>query len=155
MNIDKNYFLARLANGEDIDVIGQSIADMMNEAVAEHAAKVEAERKAAEAAAKKTAEAQHKRDIAEDMIALLQEYGHLVAPECDEVLANYDEEDILAMVETMDQMFNLMVSMAEVKKLFNDKVPTIKATPVKQSTITTKKDKTDEEILADFIASLF
>lgn len=153
--MNKEYVLNRLANGESIETIGKDIADMMNAALDEYKAAEAAKRAEAEAAAKKTADAQHKRDIAEDMIALIKEYGHLVAPECDDVLENYDEDDVLAMIETMDQMFNLMVSMAEVKKLFGDNAPAIKATPVKKSAITTKKDKTDEEILADFIASLF
>ena len=51
MNMDKNYFLTRLANGEDMDAIGQEMAAMMNEAMAEHKARIEAEKAAAAAAA--------------------------------------------------------------------------------------------------------
>ena len=150
MVIDKDYFLTRLANGEDINEIGANIADMMNAAIAEHTAAQEAARKAE---AKRVAEAEllaHKRALAEEMTDLVLEYGELVAPGST-IDMELSEEDLDLMVKTLDEMFQLM---SAVKSL---KVAIDSIDENKPASIVTKtnKVKTDDEALADFLATIF
>ena len=143
MTIDKNYFLTRLANGEDIDVIGEDIAAMMNAAVAEHQA-------AQEEAAKHQAELEkerYKRELVADMIGIIQEYGMLVNPDAADLLSEYDENDVEVMMSTLDEMFKMMSSMVQLKSALADVKPVPK--PAKTTA------KTDDEILNDFLKNLF
>ena len=64
--MNKEYFMARLANGENIDDIGVEIAAMMNAAVAEHSAKLAAEKAAIQE--KESA----KRELIEELIGIIQ-----------------------------------------------------------------------------------
>ena len=146
MVIDKDYFLTRLANGEDINDIGANIADMMNAAMAEHNAKLDAARKAE---AKRVAEAEllaHKRALAEEMTDLVLEYGELVEPGST-VDMELSEEDLDLMVKTLDEMFQLM-SAVKTLKVAIDSIDENKPA-------TTKKVKSDDEALADFLATIF
>ena len=137
---DKNYFLDQLRNGASIDAIGQSIADAMNEAVETHNAEVAAA-KAAEAAATQAAEMErYKREIAMDMVDLIKEYGHLVAPQAGDILDNVTDEDVDMMVHTLDEMFNMMRVMAQLKVSLEQPAP--------------KGPKSDDEVLSNFIQSL-
>lgn len=146
MVIDKDYFLTRLANGEDINDIGANIADMMNAAMAEHNA---AQAAAREAEARRVAEVEllaHKRALAEEMTDLVLEYGELVSPGSitDTELS---EEDLDLMVKTLDEMFQLMSAVKSLKVAI-DSIDENKPA-------TTKKVKTDDEALADFLATIF
>jgi hypothetical protein len=146
MNIDKNYFLTRLSNGENIDTIGEEIAAMMNAAVEEH-------RIAQEAANKKAAEEacrNEKLAMAEEMINLIVDYGCLVDPDSAALLTDYDEADVAAMVDAMDQLFNMMRNLTKLKQIVVDFEPKHEKTPAKSN-----KTKSDDEILNDFIAKLF
>ena len=143
--IDKNYFLTRLANGEDINTIGQNIADMMNEAVAEHAAKVEAEKAAKEKELKAQRLLTAKRSIAEDFIGLIEDYAELVYPESADLFEDYTNEDLDAMIETLDQMFQLL----RLTKQYVEAQPVVFNKPAN-----TKATKSDDEVLANFIKSL-
>ena len=148
MVIDKDYFLTRLANGEDINDIGASIADMMNAAIAEHAAAQEAE-------AKRVAEVEllaHKRALAEEMTDLVLEYGELVNPGST-VDMELSEEDLDLMVKTLDEMFQLMSAVKSLKVAI-DNLPDEKV-PVVHAKVKANKDKSDDEALADFLASIF
>ena len=152
MVIDKDYFLTRLANGEDINDIGANIADMMNAAMAEHNAKLDAARKAE---AKRAAEAEllaHKRALAEEMTDLVLEYGELVEPGST-VDMELSEEDLDLMVKTLDEMFQLM-SAVKTLKVAIDNLPDEKV-PVVHAKVKANKDKTDDEALADFLATIF
>lgn len=134
---DKEYFLDQLRNGASIDAIGQSIADAMNEAVEAHNAEVAA----AKAAATKAAEVErYKREIAVDMVDLIKEYGHLVAPQAGDILDNVSDEDIDMMIKTLDEMFNMMRVMAQLK--------------VSLEQPATKSPKSDDEVLSNFISTL-
>lgn len=136
MEFNKEYFLNQLRNGQDIDTIGQSIADAMNEAVEAHKAEV-----AAKEAATKAAEVEnYKREIATDMIDLIKEYGHLVAPQAGDILDAITDEDIDVMIKTLDEMFNMMRVMAQLK--------------VSLEQPATKSSKSDDEVLSNFIKSL-
>ena len=141
MVIDKNYFLNRLANGEDMDVIGQEMADMMNAAMAEHAANLEAE-------AKRQAEVekeQAKRELIEEIVEIVQELAILEGMDPDELQVT--DEDMDQMIAAFTEMFG---AMRELKKMFasidTDKVI---APKVRATTINVKPS--DDQILADFI----
>ena len=142
---DKNYFLSQLRNGVSMDTIGQSIADAMNEAQEAYIAELAIKEKEAEAAAM----AQTKRDMALDLIDIIRDYGRMVAPEAADILDNVDDDDVDAMIVTLDQMFQMMSAMAQLKinlekaQAKGDKIPT----PVKRA-------KSDDEVLANFITSL-
>lgn len=147
MTYDKNYFLDQLRNGASMDDMGQALADAMNAAqeayIAEQALKVKE--------AEEAAMAQNKREMALDLIDIIRDYGHMVAPEAADVLDEVDDTDIDAMVTTLDEMFRMMTAMAQLKANLEklDKAP-VKShiTPV------AKPSKSDDEVLAKFIASL-
>jgi len=143
--ITTNDILARLRNGESMDTIGQSIADVLNEAQEAYRAELAIKEKEAEAAAM----AQTKRDMALDLIGIIQDYGHLVAPDAADILDDIDDTDIDAMVTTLDEMFHMMTAMAQLKaNLENIQTKSAKLpVPVKHA-------KSDDEVLANFIKSL-
>ena len=149
---DKNYFLTQLRNGVSMDDMGQALADAMNEAqeayIAEQAVKVKE--------AEEAAMAQNKREMALDLIDIIRDYGHMVAPDAADILDDIDDEDVDAMVVTLDQMFQMMSSMAQLKaNLENmEKLPVPKAQVKSHITPVAKPSKSDDEVLAKFIASL-
>lgn len=140
---DKNYFLDQLRNGTSMDDMGQALADAMNEAQEAYAAELAVKEKEAEA----TAIAQTKRDMALDLIDIIRDYGRMVAPEAADILDNVDDDDIDAMVQTLDQMFQMMKSMAQLKI-------NLEKAQAKSTKIPVKHAKSDDDILANFIASL-
>jgi esterase/lipase len=129
--ITKEYFLDRLNAGDDIDTIGQEIANMMNEALEEKRAAEEIARQ--QAADNEAA----KRDIIEEMIELVQEYAILEGMEPDEIVIK--SEDIDQMIAAFTEMFDLMRSLKKLQK----------AIPA-----ATTNSKSDDQILAEF-AKLF
>ena len=133
---DKNYFLSQLRNGESLDVMAKGIADAMNDAMVDFQAELE-ERHNAE----RMAEVESKKyELAKGMVHIIQEYGMLVAPDAKEILDQVTEEDLDVMVKTLDEMFHMMTSMIELKN--------------KLEGLDTPKAKTDDDVLANFIASL-
>ena len=140
---DKNYFLDQLRNGTSMDDMGQALADAMNEAQEAYAAELAVKEKEAEAAAM----AQTKRDMALDLIDIIRDYGRMVAPEAADILDNVDDDDVEAMVATLDQMFQMMKSMAQLKI-------NLEKAQAKSTKIPIKHAKSDDDILANFIASL-
>ena len=136
MNIDKNYFSARLAAGEDIDAIGQDIAKAMNEALEEYRAAEEAKKTAAAKAENESA----KRDIVREMVELIQEYAILEGMDGDELETS--EEDIEQLVDAFTSLF---AAMRDLKALVKN--------PVDPKPVT-RIARNDDQILADFV-SLF
>lgn len=143
MVIDKNYFLNRLANGEDMDAIGNELAAMMTDAINEHNANLEAE-------AKRQAEVekeQTKRELIQEIVEIVQELAILEGMDPDEVKVS--DEDIDQMVAAFTEMF---AAMRDLKKLFasidTDKV--VAHNPATRKT-TIEVKPSDEQILADFI----
>ena len=68
-----------------------------------------------------------------------------------ELLDDIDDSDIDAMVEALDQMFTMMVSLTQLKaNLAKLEVPQTKSKVVP----VTKRAKSDDEVLAKFIQSL-
>lgn len=131
---DKNYFLNQLRNGESLDTMAKGISDAMNDAMIDFQAELE-ERYNAE---RKAAIEIKKYEMAKQMVHIIQEYGMLVAPEAKEILDQVTEEDLEVMVKTLDEMFHMMTSMIELKnKLEGASTP-----------------KTDDDVLANFIATL-
>lgn len=140
MIIDKNYFLDRLANGEDMDVIGQEMAAMMNAAMTEYNANLEAE-------AKRQAEVekeQAKRELMEELVEIIQELA---------ILEGMDPDDLRVTDEDMDQLIaaftEMFAAMRDLKKMFAGLEE--KAAAPKVAVKSTKIAPTDEQILADFI----
>ena len=143
MVIDKNYFLDRLANGEDMDVIGQEMAAMMNAAMAEHNANLEAEAKRQAEVEKEAA----KRDLIEELIEIIQELAILEG--MDPADMQVTDEEVEQLVAAFTEMF---AAMRDLKKLFasidTDNV-VAHAPKVRKATINVKPS--DDQILADFI----
>ena len=135
MNIDKNYFLTRLANGEDMDAIGQEMAELMNAALAERNAQIEA-------AAAKQAEAEkvaYKRELVGEMIEIVQELAALEGFSGDEF--EVTEEDVDQLVAAFTELFD---AMREVKKL----AAMFEKAPARANV---KTVKSDEDVLAEFV----
>ena len=133
---DKNYFLNQLRNGESLDTMAKGIADAMNDAMVDFQAELE-ERHNAERLASIENE---KYELAKQMVHILQDYGMLVAPEAKEIMDQVTEEDLDVMVKSLDEMFHMMTSMIELKN--------------KLEGLDTPKAKTDDDVLANFIATL-
>mgnify|MGYP003293870345 CR=1 FL=1 len=141
MVIDKNYFLNRLANGEDMDVIGQEMAAMMNAAMAEHNANLEAEAKRQAEVEKEAA----KRDLMEELVEIVQELA---------ILEGMDPDDLQVTDEDMDQLVaaftEMFVAMRDLKKLFAS-IDTDKVVAPKGRASVINVKPSDDQILADFI----
>ena len=143
--ITTNDILTRLRNGESMDTIGQSIADVLNEAQDAYAAELAVKEKEAEVAAI----AQTKRDMALDLIDIIRDYGDLVAPEAANMLDDIDDDDVDAMVTTLDEMFHMMTAMVQLKANLEKLQPKSEKIPSP-----VKRAKSDDEVLANFIKSL-
>ena len=143
--ITTNDILTRLRNGESMDAIGQSIADVLNEAQDAYDAELEAAKQAQAA----NDLAIQKRKLAEDFIHLVQDYGDLVCPGSRDILSEYTDEDLDEMIAAIDQMFNLLQFAIQMRAALEEK-------PQAKSHITpaTKVPKSDDEVLANFIKSL-
>ena len=147
MVYDKNYFLDQLRNGTNMDDMGQALANAMNEAQTAYAAELAAKEKEAETAAI----AQTKRDMALDLIDIIRDYGRMVTPETADILDNVDDDDVDTMIQTLDQMFQMMSAMAQLKTNL-ESLP--KAQTKNSITPVAKRAKSDDEVLSNFIKSL-
>ena len=148
--ITTNDILARLRNGESMDTIGQSIADVLNEAQEAYKAEQEVAKKAQADAEM----AQTKRDMALDLVDIIRDYGRLVAPEAADILDEVDDEDIDAMVVTLDEMFHMMTAMAQLKHDIENGMFGKPCTQIPECKPVTKRAKNDDEVLANFIKTL-
>ena len=142
---DKNYFLNQLRNGVSMDSMGQALADAMNEAQEAYTAELEVAKKAQADAEM----AQAKRDMALDLVDIIRDYGHLVAPDAADILDDIDDDDVDAMIATLDQMFQMMSSMAQLKANLEKTY-----TQIPECKPVAKRAKSDDEVLAKFIKSL-
>ena len=136
--MNKEYFMNRLANGENMDAIGAEIAAMMNAAMAEHNARIEAE-KAAQAAAEAEKEAA-KRDLIEELVEIVQELAILEGMDPNDMQVT--EEDMEQLVAAFTEMFG---AMRELKALFAA-APAPKQAKRPNVTVI----KSDDDILAEF-----
>lgn len=134
---DKNYFLTRLANGEDMDAIGNELAAVMTEALNEHIANQEAQ-KAAEAELAK-------RDLVVELLDIVRELAMLEG--LDGELLEVTDADVNAVTDALCGLFQTL------KGIESLLVPAVPATPVR---ITTKAQAhmSDDEVLANFLAML-
>lgn len=153
MNYDKNYFLDQLRNGQDINTIGQAMADAMNAAMADFNAEQEAARKAEAERVAKVELAAKKKDLGLQMVDLFREYAALTG---NNVMDEMDitDEDMDTLVEALDQTFALMGAMKELKVAI-DSMPVDKVVARNPKTPTaTLHVKSDDEVLADFLAQI-
>lgn len=133
MNITKDYFLDRLAAGENIDAIGQDIANMMNEALEAHRAAEEAKK----AAAAKAENEEAKKDIIQEMVELIKEYAILEGAEDDELAAmTISDEEIEDMCAAFSSMFATMRELKSLATRLEAKKPS---------------HKSDDDILNEFV----
>lgn len=132
---DKNYFLNRLRKGENMDDIGQALADAMNEANEAYEAE-----QAANKVQEQKKEAKHA--IAEKFVDLMREYCDLVCPEAKEAFDEVTEADYDDMIAAMDSMFGV------VQLTMNLRKPDSKI-------VKAKPPISDDEILSRFLKDLF
>lgn len=147
MVYDKNYFLDQLRNGQDINAMGQAMADAMNAAIADYTAeqKAEAERVAkVELAAKK-------KDLGLKMVDLFRDYADLTGNTAMDEM-EFTDDDLDTLIEALDQTFALMGAMKELKNAI-EAIPDEKV-PMVHTKLKRAKSKSDDEVLRDFIASL-
>ena len=153
MNYDKNYFLDQLRNGQDINAIGQAMADAMNAAMADYNAEQETARKAEAERVAKIELAARKKELSLKMVDLFREYASLTG---NNVMDEMDitDEDMDTLVEALDQTFALMGAMKELKVAI-DSMPVDKVVARNPKTRTaTIHAKSDDEVLADFLATI-
>lgn len=132
---DKNYFLTRMRNGESIDTIGQSIADMMNEAVNAYEA---------EQAAQQNAETRRKlvRCMMDDINELAKLDG------CEDLAVSLTDEEADDLVTSFTDMFKFLAAMKETADTL------IKSTSNTQKQIKPTKADNDDVVLENFLRSL-
>ena len=153
MFFEKNYILDQLRNGQDINAIGQAMADAMNAAMADFNAEQEAARKAEAERVAKVELTAKKKAIGEDIVDLFREYAALTG---NNVMDEMDitDEDMDTLVEALDQTFALMGAMKELKVAI-DSMPVDKVVARNPKTPTaTLHVKSDDEVLADFLATI-
>ena len=153
MNYDKNYFLDQLRNGQDINDIASSMADAMNAAMADFTAEQETARKAEAERVAKVELTAKKKDLGLKMVDLFREYANLTGNTAMDGMEITDE-DMDTLVEALDQTFALMGAMKELKEAVNSmSVDKIVARNPKTRTATIHA-KSDDEVLADFLAQI-
>ena len=150
MNYDKNYFLDQLRNGQDINDIASSMADAMNAAMADFTAEQEVARKAEAERVAKIELAARKKELSLKMVDLFREYASLTGNNVMDEMEITDE-DMDTLVEALDQTFALMGAMKELKEAVNS-MPVDKINP--KSRTATIHAKSDDEVLADFLAQI-
>ena len=150
MNYDKNYFLDQLRNGQDINDIASSMADAMNAAMADFTAEQEVARKAEAERVAKIELAARKKELSLKMVDLFREYASLTGNNVMDEMEITDE-DMDTLVEALDQTFALMGAMKELKVAI-DSMPVDKVNPKTPSA--TLHVKSDDEVLADFLATI-
>jgi hypothetical protein len=132
---DKNYFLTRMRNGESIDEIGQSIADMMNDAVDAYEA---------EQAAQENAEA--RRKLVRCMVNDINELAKLDG--CEDLAVSLTDEEADDLVTSFTDMFKLLAAIKETADTLT------KTTSNTQKQIKPAKATNDDAILANFLRDL-
>ena len=153
MNYDKNYFLNQLRNGQDINAIGQAMADAMNAAMADYTAEQEAARKAEAERVAKVELTAKKKALGEEMVDLFREYAALTGNTAMDEL-EITGEDLDTLIEALDQTFALMSAMKELKVVVNS-IPAEKVIARNPKiNINTSSAKSDDEVLADFLATI-
>ena len=153
MNYDKNYFLDQLRNGQDINTIGQAMADAMNAAMADFTAEQEAARKAEAERVAKVELTAKKKDLGLQMVDLFREYAALTGNTAMDEM-EFTDEDMDTLVEALDQTFALMGAMKELKAAI-DSMPVDKVVARNPKTSSaTLHVKSDDEVLADFLAQI-
>lgn len=135
---DKNYFLTRLANGEDMDAIGNELAAVMTEALNEHTANQEAQ-KAAQAEAELA-----KRDLVAELLDIVRELAMLEG--LDGELVEITDEDVNELTAALCGLFQTI-------KGVKDMFAAVPAMPVRM-TPKAQVHMSDDEAIANFLAML-
>ena len=128
--MDKNYFLNRLNNGEDMTAIGAEIAEAMNAAIFEYNKRLEEEvaRREAEAKAEN-----RKKEIIKEIAMLSNEW-------CD--LEGVSDPNDRLSEEDIEEIVNISLKTADLFKKMQVNL---------EPHNTTTKNKSDDDILSEFI----
>ena len=127
--------IARLNDGETIDSIAADFADLLNAANAEYI--------------KSTAERQKQEQkiaLATEMNDILIKYAELINPEVAAFMKeSADESDINVLIDSMDNMFELVAAASTLKASL---------TPLSVSVKTSKAPTNDDDVLSNFISKI-
>lgn len=143
--MDMNYFLKRLQAGEDMNDIGNEIADLMNEAQAAYEAEEKAKAAAlakalAEKKAQDEAKAERKAALLRTLVDTIAEYGALECPDLADMFVA-DEDDIKSLADSMTSIFAMIKMLG--------------AAPVEMKTAKSAHPivavRSDDDILNDFV----
>lgn len=142
---NKDYFLARLEAGENLQTIGETLAAMMNEAEAEYQAKIQKQK---ELEAQRAAEAKVKADkikMIGNIIDSVKGYAALLGLD-EEILNELKDENAEELVEAFDEVFNMIAATSHLTKA------KIKATPTPAKVV--KFPTADDDKLAKFLSDM-
>lgn len=134
MTIDKDYFLSRLQNGEDVDTICKDITTMMNNAKRDYDIQ-QAEKQIALKEQEKA-----KKDLIKEMFEIVEELAILEGVDPEDV--RISDEELEDMYKTFSELFKLMKSIKSLKKVAAPSFPVAKSDLGKFS---------DDQIIADFV----
>ena len=143
--MDMNYFLKRLQAGEDMNDIGNEIADLMNEAQAAYEAEEKAKAAAlakalAEKKAQDEAKAERKAALLKNIVDAIAEYGALECPDLADLFVA-DEKDLEMLADSMTSIFAMI-------KMFGAAPTEVKNAKPAHPVVTVRSD---DDILNDFV----
>ena len=131
MTIDKDYFLSRLQNGEDVDEICKNITTIMNDAKREYDIQ-QAEKQMALQEQEKA-----KKGLIKEIFEIIEELA---------ILEGVDPEDVKMSDEELEDMYKMFSELFKLMKSFKKIAEA--PSPVAKSDL---KKLSDDQILADFV----
>lgn len=131
MTIDKDYFLSRLQNGEDVDTICKDITTIMNDAKREYDI-LQAEKQIALKEQEKA-----KKDLIKEMFEIVEELA---------ILEGVNPEDVKLSDEELEDAYKMFSEVFTLMKSFK------KIAALPSSTAKSDLGKfSDDQIIADFV----
>lgn len=131
MTIDKDYFLSRLQNGEDVDAICKDITTMMNDAKRDY------DTQQAEKQMVLQEQEKAKKDLIKEIFEIIEELA---------ILEGVDPEDVKISNEELEDMYKMFSELFKLMKSFKKIAEA--PSPVAKSDL---KKLSDDQILADFV----
>lgn len=131
MTIDKDYFLSRLQNGEDVDEICKDITTIMNDAKREYDIQ-QAEKQIALKEQEKA-----KKDLIKEMFEIIEELA---------ILEGVDPEDVKMSDDELEDAYKMFSEIFKLMKSFK-KIAALPSSTAKSDL----KKFSDDQIIADFV----
>lgn len=131
MTIDKDYFLSRLQNGEDVDEICKDITTIMNDAKREYDIQ-QAEKQIALKEQEKA-----KKDLIKEMFEIIEELA---------ILEGVDPEDVKVSDEELEDVYKMFSEVFKLMKSFK-KIAALPSSSAKSDL----GKFSDDQIIADFV----